>query len=211
MKSVSAWGRAVLAGILLLAAGIAQAQTPEASEGPYKINPGDVLSITVLEDPELDRQVLVAPDGRIAMPLAGSLTAEGLTPVELEDVLRRELRSSFVEPPNITVSLLSISEDVDDDDLPREVYVLGEVGSPGRYLYDPETEINVLQALSLAGGPGPFAAIARIQVREQIEGTEIIRFFDYEAVEDGLLNSNRDLSVLSDGAIIIVPERGLFE
>ena len=195
--------------ILLFALATAQAQ--EEAPGPYTLNPGDVISITVLEDPELDRQVLVAPDGRIAMPLVGSLVAEGLTPVDLQATIQRELRSNFVDPPNVTVSLISISEEEDEDDKPREVYVLGEVGSPGRYEYDPETEINVLQALTLAGGPGPFAAISRIQVRERVGETETLRLFDYDAVEEGLLNSDRDLSALADKAIIVVPERGLFE
>ena len=212
MKIVCAWGRVSLAGVLLfIGAATAWSQSGEPAEQPYTLNPGDVVSITVLEDPELDRQVLVAPDGQITMPLAGALDAEGLSPVQLQDAIQRKLRSNFVEPPSVTVSLVSVSETEDEEDKPREVYVLGEVGSPGRFEYDPETEINVLQALTLAGGLGPFAATARIQVRERVDEAEVLRLFDYEAVEDGQLNSTRDLSALADGAIIVVPERGLFE
>jgi polysaccharide export outer membrane protein len=91
------------------------------------------------------------------------------------------------------------------------VFVLGEVASPGRFEYDPKDQISVLKALSLAGGVGPFAARTRIQVRETVGGTEILRLFDYDSVEEGLLNSSADLSALQNGAVIIVPERGLFE
>ena len=92
-----------------------------------------------------------------------------------------------------------------------KVFVLGEVATPGRFEYDPEKPISVLKALSLAGGLGPFAARGRIQVREVRGETETMRLFDYDGVEDGLINSALALDPLQDGAIIVVPERGLFE
>lgn len=198
----------ILAGALfVLNCGIAAAQTA----GIYTLKPGDVVSVTVLEDPLLDRQVLVAPDGRIALPLAGSLVAEGRTPQQLAGTVRARLRSRFVDPPTVTVSLVSVGDGDDADK--KVVYVLGEVNSPGRYEYDAEKPITVLQALTLAGGPSPFAAIARIQVRERAGkgGIETLRLFDYEAAADGALNTVHDLAALSDGAVIVVPERGLFE
>ena len=185
------------------------AQEEEAT-GPYLLQPGDTVSVTVLEDPLLDRQLLVAPDGRISLPLAGSIIAAGRTPAQLAGIVRGRLRSRFVDPPTVTVSLLSTGL-LGEELVTNEVYVLGEVTRPGRYEYDPETPITVLQALTLAGGPSPFAAIARIQVRERVEEGERMRLFDYEAVEDGAATAAADLSVLADGAIIIVPERGLFE
>ena len=205
--------RALIAGCMaMLISGFAQAQTDDS--GPYKLRPGDVISISVLEDPLLDRQILVAPDGRISMPLAGSVTASGLTPVGLQSVIRGRLRGKFVEAPTVTVSLISLGPEdfkVPEQDPPNEVYVLGEVNSPGRYQYDAETPITVLQALTLAGGLGPFAAAKRIQVRERTEDVETIRVFNYEALEDGQLATNQDLTALGNNAIIIVPERGLFE
>ncbi len=202
--------RAVLGALLLLLAGVATTAAQTEEEGPYELKPGDRVSVSVLEDPMLDREALIAPDGRIALPLAGSLKAEGLTPAQLQGVVRRRLRSRFVEPPTVTVSLVALGEP-EEEDTPREVYVLGEVKNPGLYKYDPETTINVLQALTMAGGPGPFAATGRIQVRQTEGEIQILRLFDYEAVEDGLINTPRDLEALGDGAVIIVPERGLFE
>ena len=154
-----------LFGALLILAGAGGAVAQEEEAGPYQLKPGDVLSVTVLEDPLLDRQVLVAPDGRISLPLAGSIAAAGRTPSQLAGVVRGRLRSRFVDPPTVTVSLLSVG--LDENEINRnEVYVLGEVARPGRYEYDPEAPITVLQALTLAGGPSAFAAIGRIQVRE---------------------------------------------
>lgn len=48
------------------------------------LKPGDTLSITVLQDPKLDRTVVVDPLGEIAFPLAGHIRARGLTPSRLK-------------------------------------------------------------------------------------------------------------------------------
>ncbi len=71
--------------------------------------------------------------------------------------------------------------------------------------------MTVLQALTLAGGVGPFAAVKRIQIREVVDGIETVRLFNYEAVEDGASVTAADFEPLSDGAILIVPERGFLE
>lgn len=184
-----------------------------SEDGRYRLRPGDTIQITVLEDPELDSQVLLPPDGHISMPLVGTFRASGRTTDALQSVIRSRLRGKFVQLPNVTVSLLSLAE-IDEEEETADlavIYVLGEVTRPGRYEYDLEEPINVMNALTLAGGLGPFAARTRIQVREQIAQTETLRLFDYDAVEDGLINTARNLTALSDGAIIIVPERGLFE
>ncbi len=180
-----------------------------ATSDAYRLAPSDVIAISVLEDPELDRQVLVLPDGRVSMPIAGTLVAAGRTPDELSRTIRSRLRTSFVEPPTVTVAVISLGDEDEEDE--AEVFVLGEVVRPGRYEYEADTPITVLKALSLAGGIGPFAARARIQVRETVQGTETLRLFDYDAVEDGQINTARDLAPLPSGAVIVVPERGLFE
>lgn len=202
----------VLAG-LAWAAAAAMTQNALAQEAPppYRLQPGDTILVSVLEDPELDREVLILPDGRISLPVAGSMVAAGRTPVELQSVIRGRLRSNFVKPPSVTVAVSELAPESEDAADLNEVFVLGEVASPGRYEYDAEKPISVMKALSLAGGLGPFAARARIQVREAEDQTERMRLFDYDEVEDGLINTVRDLDPLQDGAVIVVPERGLFE
>jgi len=194
-----------------LVAGPALAQGV-GDDGFYRVRAGDVLVINVLEDPELDAQVLVLPDGRISLPVAGTVRAAGRTPGQVERIVRSRLAGNFVQPPNVTVTLASLAEeDEEEDEEQISVYVLGEVARPGQYEIDPEEPVTVLEALSLAGGVGPFAARSRIQVRERTDGIETLRLFNYEALEDGLINTNRDLDVLSDDTVIVVPERSLFE
>lgn len=186
---------------LLGLVGVAVAQDQEAD---YRIAVGDRLSISVLEDPGLNQSVLVRPDGRISLPLAGTLDAAERTPEELQAAIRRALGRDFIEPPTVTVSVVGLGEP--EDEL-ATIYVLGQVGNPGALQV--ELPLDVLQALALAGGPGVFAATERIQVRRREEGSEQVLLFNYELVDEGLTPT--DAFALADGDVIVVPERGLFE
>lgn len=180
----------------------------------YRIRNGDNLQIIVLEDPELSRGALVRPDGRINLPIAGTIDAEGRTPTELQGEIRRRLSGNFIEPPSVTVAPSNIAplpEGPRSATPANQFFVVGEVPRPGRYNFTEAQPITILQALSMAGGPGPFAARSRIQVREVIDDVETLRLFDYDRVLDGELRPTVDLAVLTNGTIIIVPERGLFE
>lgn len=177
------------------------AVSADAAE-PYRLQVGDRIEVTVLEDPTLDRRMLVRPDGRVSMPIAGSLVAAGRTPEELQSVVISSLKSSFAFEPTVTVSVTEADETV----LPA-VYVIGQVSAPGRI--ELRQPLTLLQALAIAGGPTPFAATSRIQIRRGADDAESILTYDYGAVEDGL-SGVRNLSLL-DGDVIIVPERGLFD
>jgi len=173
----------------------------------YRLGPGDVIEVSVLEDSSLNRQVLVRPDGKISLPLAGTIDAAERTPEELQAAIRNALAEDFIEPPTVTVSLITARADLDEEDEVQLIYVIGQVANPGRFeILEP---VNVLQALAIAGGPGVFAATRRIQVRKRDEnGGETVTLFDYDAVQDG---SGIALLEVGDGDVIVVPERGLFE
>ena len=199
-------GYLVAALILILSvAGLAQAQTEAA--GDYTLAPGDQLDISVLEDPSLNRQVLVRPDGKISMPLAGTIEAAGRTPEEVQSLIRQRLAKDFIEPPTVTVSLLALG--LEEDILLPAFYVLGEVAQPGRFAFEEEKPVTVLQALALAGGPGVFAARKRIQIRRYGAEGSALQVFNYDAVEDG--EELPPPLFLQDGDVVIVPERGIFE
>ena len=189
--------------------------SPAWAQDPYRLQPGDIVEITVIEDPNLNRRVLIGPDGRISLPLAGSLVAAGRTLSEVQSAIQSGLAGNFVRPPTVSASLVALAPpplpELEAEELELfSVYVLGEVNRPGRYDYESEKPISVLQALALAGGPGIFADRDAIQIRNLEEGgAEKIRIFDYDAVEKG--RGATLATTLSDGAIIVVPERGLFD
>jgi polysaccharide export outer membrane protein len=176
----------------------AYAQTPLRS--------GDALEISVWQDPKLDRRVVVGPDGMIGFPLVGQIRASGLTPKGLEDALKARLAKNYTGQLDVTVARAAINRESEEESKPK-VYISGEVLRPGPYFVRPT--INVMQALSLAGGLGPFAAKQRIQLHRKIDGVDSIFIFDYNSYTSG--TNTADNINLRSGDIIIVPERGLFE
>jgi polysaccharide export outer membrane protein len=174
------------------------------------IKSGDSLSISVLQDPKLDRQVIVDPSGQMAFPMAGHIRARGLTPKAIENILKEKLKPNYKdEALDITVALTGVAKpDPPEEDLKPKIFITGEVIRPGSYIVRQKT--TLMQAIALAGGIGPFAAKRRIQVRRRgTAGDEAIFAFDYKAYEAGLdLEGNVTLHA---GDVIIVPERGLFE
>jgi polysaccharide biosynthesis/export protein len=173
------------------------------------IKSGDSLSISVLQDPKLDRQVVVDPSGQIAFPLAGHIRARGLTPQALENILKSKLAGNYKdENLDITVALLNAAKpEIPEEDLKPKVFVTGEIIRPGSYVVRQRT--TLMQAIALAGGLSPFAARNRIQVRRRDAAGEQIFAFNYRAYEAGAdVEGN---VVLRAGDVVIVPERGLFE
>jgi polysaccharide biosynthesis/export protein len=190
----------LLAALALLAAPAAWAQA-----SGYLIQPGDVLAITVLEDDSLNQQSLVTPDGRISVPLAGTVQASGRTVEAVESTIADRLASNFAVRPSVFVSVVSVSEE--EETFP--IYVLGQVETPGLVEVLPGT--TLLQAVALAGGLDRFAATKRIQLRRRdpATGQERLFLFNYKAVERG--GTITSMITLREGDVLIVPERRLFE
>ena len=195
MKSLLALATWVLCSLgLMLAA--------QADESLYRINGGDTLHISVYGEKDLDRDVAVEPDGGIAFPLVGNLNAKGLTLSELQKKIAEALRNGNMLPnvtdAEVTVSLVRSTG--------NSFSVIGQVKQPGTFVTD--TQVDVMQALSLAGGLTPFASKSRIIVlRRDGSGAQTKLKFDYSAIEDGeKLDSN---ILLQGGDVVVVPQAGL--
>ena len=171
----------------------------------YRIQPGDQLAITVLEDETLNRETLVLPDGRISVPMAGSVQAAGNTVETVEKAITDRLASNFAVRPSVFVSVVQ----VDEEGLRFPIYILGQVNDPGEQ--EIESGTTLLQAIALAGGPAQFAATKRIQLRrtDPSTGQERLYIFNYKAVERG--GAIQSMITLREGDVIIVPERRLFD
>ena len=186
-------------GFVLGLLAIASAQT-----SPYRLRPGDSIAVSVWQDSKLDRQLVVGPDGMVSFPLVGQVRAGGLTLQAVEAALREKLQASYKADLDVTVALSSIAET--ETESPDVFYVTGEVKSPGPHPLIPPTD--VLQAIAIAGGFGPFAATRRIEIYRRVDGQQVMFTFNYRGFESG-----RDLSgniVLRAGDVVVVPEKGLF-
>ena len=192
-----------LAAAVLLASASASAQDAATQDDGYRINGGDLLHISVYGEQNLDRDVPVQPDGGIAFPLVGNLNARGMTLKELQSRIATNLRESQYFPNitdnEVTVSMVKATG--------NSVSVVGQVKAPGTFAYD--TQLDVMQALSLAGGLTPFASKSKIKIlRRDQAGTQTAILFDYSDVEDGeQLDKN---ILLRGGDVVVVPQAGLF-
>jgi polysaccharide export outer membrane protein len=184
--------------------------SPMALAQEYKVKPGDMLQVEVLEDPSLNRQVLVLPDGSVSFPMAGTLKASGKSVPEIKSALSSAMASNFVTPPTVYVGLSSLGTPKSSDKSAGtiDVYVLGEVGKPGKYEIKRGT--TILQFVAEMGGFTKFAATKRIQVwGTDSTGQQVSYKFNYAALSKGaVLSNNREIR---SGDTIIVPQRRLFE
>lgn len=181
-----------------------------ASAQEYKIQRGDTLRVEVREDPSLNRDALVMPDGQISLPQIGTVRAAGRTVDQLSSALVGALAPNFASAPSVFVSLGARATPVEPLP-PRTVqsFALGEVETPGVIEMRPGT--TLLQFISQAGGMTRFAAKNRVQLRRTNTktGHETVYVVDLRAIERGeALTQNY---VLRPGDVVYVPTRRLFE
>ena len=196
----------IFAIVSFLAASVAYAQSQ------YQIQSGDTLTIEVLEDPSLNRSVLVLPNGSITFPFVGNVQAGGQTPGQVQGAITSGIASNFATTPTVFVSVQALRARGSSGGGSRgtiDVYMLGEISSPGEKKIRRGT--TVLQALASTGGFTKFAATKRILLRrtDPRTGEQSVSRINYKAIANGA-SGGRDI-VLADGDIIIVPERRLFE
>ena len=167
---------------------------PGSADVPYVIGIKDLLRISVWQNTAITVDVPVRPDGKVSVPLIDDVTAAGLTPVQLKDVITKQLEKS-VESPDVTVIVLEINS--------RFVTVSGRVTATARV---PVTEnLRVVEAIALAGGFDEFADRSNIRiVRRQSDGKEIEYTFDYDAYMSGRAPNTNFL--LQAGDVIYVPD-----
>ncbi|WP_420587349.1 polysaccharide biosynthesis/export family protein [Ruegeria sp.] len=177
----------------------------------YQIQPGDALRVEVLEDPTLNRTILVLPDGSVTFPLVGSLRASGQSTDALGRSLSSALSSNFNAPPTVFVSIASLAPQLQAGTLQTgptiEVFVMGEVGVPGKHIATEGT--TILQVLAQVGGLTNFAARKRIELRRADTKTGVMNKYTYNY--NGTGAGIKGNTVLKAGDVVVVPPRRLFE
>lgn len=171
---------------------IAQEADPLGAGRDYKINAGDILSISVWREPELQRDVLVRPDGKFSFPLAGDIDATGRSIEEIRELLTTRL-ARFIPDLVVSVSLTQING--------NKVYVIGQVNRPGEIIAN--RPLDVMQALAVAGGGTAFASLNDISILRRTADSSVAIPFRYKDVEKGRrLDQN---ILLQAGDIVVVP------
>lgn len=166
----------------------AGAQAPPS----YQVKPGDVLEISVWKEPDLQRTVLVRPDGGFSFPLVGEIDARAKSVAELNKLVSERL-SKYIAEAVVTVTVQEIKG--------NKVFVIGQVNKPGEFIVNPS--VNVMQALSMAGGVTPFAATNDIKILRRSGTAQQAMPFPYgDVVRGRSLNQNIELIA---GDVVVVP------
>jgi polysaccharide biosynthesis/export protein len=160
--------------------------------GRYEVQPSDRLQVSVWKEPELTQEVIVRPDGAFSFPLVGEVNAVGKTVEELRRELVQQL-SRIIPDVVVTVSVLEIRG--------NKIYVIGQVNQPGEFIVNPR--VDVMQALSLAGGTTAFASPSEIFVLRRDAGQQQRLPFNFDAVLRGRLLEQNVL--LRSGDVVVVP------
>src|ERR1700730_7784631 len=179
---------------LLLVFALAGAHAFAADSVPagYRLQPGDLLQVVVWKETDLQSEVLIRPDGGISFALAGDMKAAGRTTDELRQELETRVRK-LVPGAVVTVSVKAANG--------NRVFVIGKVNKPGDFALN--RPIDVMQAISLAGGITPFASADRIRVIHREGARQSSIRFRYSQVAKGR-NLEQNI-LLQSGDTVIVP------
>lgn len=159
------------------------------------LGPGDVIEVTVYDEPSMSKPFKVAPNGTIDFPLIGTLEIEGKEPQEVAELIKTRLRDGkILKSPSVSVLVKEVNS--------KKVAVFGQVQKPGQF---PMTDgMTVVQAISLAGGFTSLADRDRVTLNRRVSKDKVVRVvFSVAAITEGKLND----ILLQSGDTLYVEER----
>lgn len=150
---------------LALLAFVSVHQSAMAQQGSgYILGPGDVVKITVFQNPDMTTEARISEEGKITFPLIGQVEIGGVTPAAAEARIAGRLNAGgFVLNPQVNMVVGQFRS--------RMVSVLGQVGKPGRYPIE-ERSATVADMLATAGGVLPTGGDEVIVVRKKGDSEE---------------------------------------
>ena len=180
---------------------LAAAASGRQADGQYRINAGDELDIFVWGEDRMQRAVRVQPDGTIAFPLAGTIKAVDRNVTDVAAEIRERIAVNYRSTvPDVTVSV----RDADG----MRFYVVGKVRTPGSYTSG--TAMNVLQAVSMAGGTTDFADVKNAVILRQTPAGQVVEPVKLStllkggrALDAGALAT--PLPILLSGDVLVIP------
>lgn len=172
-----------------------------AASSQYKVNAGDELDVFVWGEERMQRAVRVQPDGTFSFPLAGTVQATGRNVSDIAAEIRERISVNYRSSiPDVTVSVREATG--------MRFYVVGKVRTPGSYTSG--TPVNILQALSVAGGTAEFADIKNAVILRQTPNGQVVEPVELStilkggrAMNAGVLNS--PLPMLLSGDVLVIP------
>lgn len=161
----------------------------------YVIREGDMVQVSVFNEPELSAGGRVRRDGTIQCPLIGSVKVLGLTQISAARTVEELYRKDYLVNPevNLFVSQFSV----------QRVTVLGHVQRPGSHELPAEKNLTILQVLGLAGGPTRIANLKKVLVKRVVNGKEQVFRVDVNSMASG---EKTMMFYVREDDVITVPE-----
>lgn len=159
----------------------------------YRVGPGDRVLLTVPQRPDLTRELVIAEDGTVTLPLIGGVSIGGMTSTEIEARMLQALREYYPSVSRIEVRIIEAVSQV--------IYVSGQVRLPGKYAFT--SQVNVWEAIREAGGPMPDASLDNVRIiKDRARGGTSTVVNVFAAIEGGSIDALPDID---PGDTIIVP------
>lgn len=187
------YGTMLTAGTIIAMPAFAnENNTPQNNANKYIIGLGDILDISIWNEPDISRTVFVRLDGKISLPLIGGIQAHGQSPETLSQHLQEQF-SKFITEPSVSVILKASKS--------KRYYILGQIKMPGEFAI--EYPITVLQAIARSGGFLEWAKKSRILIVRQDDDSEKIITFNYDTLIKG--ENLKQNILIKPGDTIIIP------
>jgi polysaccharide export outer membrane protein len=162
---------------------------PVATSG---LGTGDVFEVRVFQEPDLTGIYRLASDGSINFPLCGKVVLGGLSTAAASEKLTECLGRSYLRNPQVSIFVKEYNS--------KKVFVFGEVQKPGTFVF--EDSMNIVQAVTLAGGFSPHAAKNSVSVTRLVNGEEQ----RIKVAVDDIGTGRASNFPLRPGDIVFVPE-----
>ncbi|MFH1645040.1 MAG: polysaccharide biosynthesis/export family protein [Candidatus Omnitrophota bacterium] len=162
----------------------------------YRLQPTDLLSITIHNHPDLNTKTRISNDGNITFPLVGQIAAAGSTINELEEQLRFLLEKDYLHSAQVLVFIEVYH--------PRQVSVIGEVNKPGKYDMPDEKSMTLLEAIAMAEGFTKDALLAKVKIMRTMGGNRQTIIVNVKDITGKDADDNDIL--LEPDDVVVVPE-----
>ena len=148
------------------AAMAARATSAPADGNDHLLMPGDLISVTVFQEPDLAATLRLAQDGSVVFPLIGRLGIGGMTPQAAQTLIHNLLDKDYLVNPQVSLLVTEYAE--------RSFTVLGEVQKPGRYDMPDRASVSLLEAIGMSGGYTRVASPSNVTVKRKVGNQETI-------------------------------------
>jgi len=152
-------------------------QYPTAVPPNYVLSPNDLIEVKVFQEDDMDWTVRITTDSTVNLPLCGSIDVLHKTPADLAQIVKTQLQNGYLRNPQVSVMVIEFSK--------RRFTILGEVTKPGQIDFPDNSDLNLLDAVGLAGGYTRQADAGRVYIKREIGGKEVVMTVDAKRMARG--------------------------